>query len=94
MKVCLPELIWYGNTTMEIDLPDDWEVEFCPMRGAKRKTLTIDEMEKDMGDPIGSPCIKELARGKKSAVVIFDDIIRPTRVYEIAPLVIGELIAG
>jgi nickel-dependent lactate racemase len=94
MKIGLPELIWYGNTTLEIDLPDDWEVEFCPMRGAKRKPLTIDEMKKAIGDPIGSPGIKELTKGKKSAVVIFDDITRPTRVYEIAPFVIGELMAG
>ena len=40
MKIDLPELIWYGNTTTTIDLPDEWEVTYCPMRGAKRRPLT------------------------------------------------------
>ena len=94
MKVGLPELIWYGNTTLEIDFPDDWDVELCPMRGAGRKPLTIAEMEESILSPIGSPRLKELAKGKKSAVIIFDDITRPTRVYELAPVVIRELVAG
>jgi nickel-dependent lactate racemase len=94
MKVGLPELIWYGNTTLEIDFPDDWDVELCPMRGAGRKPLTISEMEESILNPIGSPRLKELASGKKSAVIIFDDITRPTRIYELAPIVIRELVAG
>ncbi len=94
MKVGLPELIWYGNTTLEIDFPDDWNVELCPMRGAGRKPLTISEMEKAILNPIGSPRLKDLAKGKKSAVIIFDDITRPTRIYELAPVVIRELVAG
>ena len=86
--------MWYGNTTLEIDFPDDWDVELCPMRGAGRKPLTIGEMEEAILNPIGSPRLKELAKGKKSAVIIFDDITRPTRVYELAPVVIRELTTG
>ncbi len=94
MKVQLPELIWYGNTTLEIELPDNWDVEICPMRGADRRTLSIDEIENAILHPIDSPPIKELAGNRKTAVIIFDDITRPTRVSEIAPIVVEELIAG
>ena len=94
MKVSLPQLLWYGNTTLEMDLPDDWDVELCPMRGAKRKPLNVKEMEDAIHNPIGSPRLKDLARNKKTAVIIFDDITRPTRVYELAPIVIRELTAG
>ena len=94
MKVSLPQLLWYGNTTLEMDLPDDWDVEICPMRGAKRKPLTLNEMEDAIHKPIGSPRLKELAKNKKTAVIIFDDITRPTRVDELAPIVIRELTAG
>ena len=94
MKVSLPELIWYGNTTLDIDLPDDWDVEICPMRGAGRHPLTLEEIEAAIQNPIGSPRLKELARGKKTATIVFDDITRPTRINEIAPAVIRELTAG
>lgn len=94
MRIALPQLIWYGNTTLEIDLPDHWEVEFCPMRGAARPPLTLQQMEDAIRNPIGSPPIRELGRGKKKAVVIFDDMTRPTRTYELAPIVLRELAAA
>jgi len=37
MKVELPQLIWYGNTTLELDLPPGWEVQVCPMQNWRRK---------------------------------------------------------
>ena len=94
MKIGLPQLLWYGNTTLEIEMPDNWEVEVCPMRGAQRAPLTPEQMEAALLKPIGSPTIRELARGKKSAVILFDDMTRPTRTYEIAPIVLRELMAG
>jgi nickel-dependent lactate racemase len=94
MKISLPELLWYGNTTLDIEMPDDWEVEICPMRGAQRPPLTIEQMEAAIQNPIGSPTIKELAKGEKTAVILFDDMTRPTRTYEIAPIVLHELMTG
>jgi nickel-dependent lactate racemase len=94
MKIELPELLWYGNSTLAVDLPDDWEVTLSPMRGAGRKALTTKEMEAAVNKPIGSPTLKELAKGKKRAVIIFDDFTRPTRIDQIAPIVIRELVTG
>lgn len=94
MRVQLPQLLWYGNTTLEIDLPDDWEVDICGMRGASRPPLTIEQMEQAILNPIDSARIRDLAKGKKTAVIVFDDMTRPTRTYELAPIVLNELAAA
>jgi nickel-dependent lactate racemase len=94
MRIRLPQLLWDEASDLEIDLPEDWEVELCPMRGARRPPLSVAQMAEAIGEPIGSPSLKDLARGKRSAVIVFDDITRPTRTWEIAPIVLGELTAG
>ncbi|MCP4752121.1 MAG: DUF2088 domain-containing protein [Proteobacteria bacterium] len=94
MRIELPRHLWYGNTQFEIDLPDEWNVQLCPMNGADAAPLTIEEMKKKINSPIDSPPLKDLAKGKKSAVIVFDDMTRPTRTYELAPIVIEELLAG
>jgi nickel-dependent lactate racemase len=94
MKIRLPELLWYGNKTAEYELPDEWEVEYCPMKGAARMPLTPGELSDAITKPIGTPRLKTLARGRQSAVIIFDDMTRPTRTYEIAPILVDELLAG
>ncbi|MBR9981567.1 MAG: DUF2088 domain-containing protein [Desulfatitalea sp.] len=94
MRVQLPQLLWYGNTTLEIDLPDDWDVQICPMRGVDHPPLSIAQMEKAILDPIESPRLREIAKGRKSAVIVFDDMTRPTRTYELAPIVLKELHAA
>jgi len=94
MKVDLPELLWYGNRTLTIDLSDDWDVTLHPMRGAQSPQISPDDMKRALASPYGSPRLADLAGGKRTAAIVFDDITRPTRVGEIAELVIEELIAG
>ena len=33
MKIELPQLLWYGNTTLEIELPEDWVAQGMLMIG-------------------------------------------------------------
>ena len=94
MKIRLPELLWYGNKTAEYELPDEWDVEYCPMKGAERAPLTPHQLSDAILNPIGTSRLKALAQGKQSAVIIFDDMTRPTRTYEIAPILIEELVGG
>ena len=91
MTIKVPQQIWYGNTEMELYFPSSWKVSFCPMKGGERKKLTPQEMEKAFLNPIGSKPISELARGKKEVVILFDDLARPTPVFEIVPFVLREL---
>jgi nickel-dependent lactate racemase len=94
MKVTLGELLWYGNSSFEIDLPDSWEVTLHPMQGAQAPALTLQRMADGIHQPIGQPRLRELARGKKKAVIIFDDMTRPTRIDQLGPIVIDELLAA
>jgi nickel-dependent lactate racemase len=91
MKIKVPQLLWYGNTEMELSFPPSWSIFFCPMKGGGRKKLSPGEMERAFLNPIGSKPIQELARGKKEVAILFDDISRPTPVFEIVPLLLRDL---
>jgi nickel-dependent lactate racemase len=91
VKIRIPQLLWYENTEMELRFPQTWSIFFCPMKGGERKKLSPKEMEKAFHHPIGTKPIAELAKGKKEVVIIFDDLARPTPVYEIVPYMLREL---
>ena len=76
---------------MELDFPPSWSIFFRPMKGGERRKLTRQEMERTFRKPIGSKPIHELAKGKKEVVILFDDLARPTPVFEVLPLVLREL---
>lgn len=94
MKISLPQRLWYDNGTLDIEFPDTWQVELCPMRGAARPALNHTQIEEAIENPIGTARLRDLARGKKRAVIVFDDMTRPTRTYEIAPILLRELLSG
>jgi nickel-dependent lactate racemase len=91
MQIRIPQLLWYGNTEMELNFPPSWSIFFCPMKGEGKKKLLPEEMETAFLSPIHSRPIHELAKGKKEVVILFDDTARPTPVYEIVPYVLKEL---
>lgn len=90
----LPQLAWYETKELTLPLPDNWEVQICNMAGHDRPALSRDQIRDCIGNPIGSPPIRELARGRSEAVIIFDDMTRVTRVAGIAPYVVEELAAA
>ena len=91
MKVKVPQLLWYENSETELKFPPSWSVFYCPMKGGERKKLSSKEMERAFLHPIGTKPIAELAKGKKEVAILFDDMARPTPVYEIVPHVLREL---
>jgi nickel-dependent lactate racemase len=94
MIVKVPQFAWYGDTELELDFPDSWEVIVPKMAGADTPKLTAQQIKEALRSPIGSSRIAELARGKKEVVIIFDDLTRPTKADEIVPHVIDELHEG
>jgi len=94
MKLSLPRRLWYENDSLDLDLPDDWQVELCPMAGADHPALSRTEIEAALARPVGSPPLRELAQGKRSAVIVFDDMTRPTRCAQIAPYLLREMAAA
>ena len=69
MKIKIPQLLWYGNTEMELSFPPSWSIFFCPMKGGERKKLLPGKMEKAFLNPVGSKPIQELAKGKKEVAI-------------------------
>ncbi len=84
----------YHEEDIEISFPANWEVIECRMAGHNKPALTDEQMRAAMRNPIGSPRLSELAKGKSRVVILFDDTPKPTPTDRIAPFVLEELHAG
>jgi nickel-dependent lactate racemase len=93
-SVSIPTHEFRGDIEERIDLPASWEVNMMKMAGHGAPKLSSDQILERLHNPIGSRALRELAAGKKSAVITFDDLTRPTPASEVAPLVVSELEAA
>jgi nickel-dependent lactate racemase len=72
-------------------LPDGWPAQYYHMPGYKLPALKPEEIKTAIANLIGLAPIRELARGKKEVVIIFDDMTRVTRTAGVVPFVLEEL---
>jgi nickel-dependent lactate racemase len=89
--VMVPQLAWWGDIETELSFPNNWEVTVCHMDGHDAPKLNPEEFRKIFSNPIGCKPIRELAKGKKNVVILFDDMSRPTKAAEIVPFILEEL---
>lgn len=94
MNYALPSNSLYGDTPIQIALPDNWDVNISKFAGYDTRELTALEIAGKIAAPIGTKPISEGAKGKKSAVIIIDDITRPTPCEAVAKAVIAELLTA
>ncbi|MBW2039112.1 MAG: DUF2088 domain-containing protein [Deltaproteobacteria bacterium] len=87
----LPGWTW-AEEKIEIYLPQDWQVTIYPMKGWSAPKIPPSKMIAALRNPLGTPPLKELIKGRKEVAIIFDDLSRPTRVEEIALQLIEELL--
>jgi nickel-dependent lactate racemase len=85
---------WFGDLEERLDFPEDWQIHFVELAGANTPVLTAEEIRQKISSPIGTKLLRDIASGKKTAVITFDDLTRPTPVSVVAPLIIEELKAG
>jgi len=64
------------------------------MAGHDFSPLSDSQIQEAFENPIGTPRIRDLARGKQKVVILFDDLARPTPTGEILPFVFRELTEG
>lgn len=83
---------WYGDKEVTLGFPNNWDISVYESKGAK--ALDESEIAEAFARPIGAERIKQLARGKKSAVIIVDDLSRPTPAHLAIPHIIKELVEG
>jgi nickel-dependent lactate racemase len=85
------ERIPYGKKEIEVRIPrKNYLATLMPKYrpGAKDEAGAI---RRALENPIGTPRLREIARGKKSAVIVVNDITRPTATYRLLPPLLEEL---
>ncbi|HOD28051.1 MAG TPA: lactate racemase domain-containing protein [Syntrophales bacterium] len=90
-RVWVPSRRWYENEERELTFPDRWEVDNLTSPGLDKPGLTPEEVAAKIARPVSGPVLEELARGRKQAVIVFDDMTRPTPAKEVATAILGAL---
>ncbi len=90
-SVKLPQYIWHNQKDVEYALPDSWKVSVQNIAGYNKPAMTPAKIRAAIASPIGTKPLKELAKGKKQVVIIFDDMTRGTRPSDIVPFLLEEL---
>ncbi|MBN1226389.1 MAG: DUF2088 domain-containing protein [Deltaproteobacteria bacterium] len=90
-SINLPQLAWHDPKLVDFPLPDEWDIKIRSIPGHDLPAMNGDEIRKAITSPMGMPPIKEIARGKKEVVIIFDDMTRTTQTWKIAPFILQEL---
>ena len=88
----IPWKAWYGDEEFSLSFPNTWKVRTCAMEGAPEisQEMLIEAFEK----PIGTSKLRDLARGRKNAAIVMDDITRPTKGAPVLTKVLEELDVG
>ena len=83
---------WHGDNELTLNFPTGWEVEMLNPKDAP--ALSDAQIEQAFAEPISTKRIAELAKGKKSAAIIIDDLSRPTPAFKVIPFLLRELFAA
>lgn len=94
MVIKLSQNSWYGGAPVSISLPDDWDARLYGMPADSAPRLTRAQIKEIMDSPLGTRPIFELAKGKKEAAVVFDDMSRGTPCRDMAEIAVSELLAA
>jgi nickel-dependent lactate racemase len=82
-------VIDYGRDGLEIEVPDSAQVlQMAAGAGLDRLDARLDQA---LAHPIGTPALRQLARGRKNACVVIADITRPVPNATILPPVLRIL---
>lgn len=74
--------------------PDIWDVQTYHMKGCDAPRLTDRQIQTALAEPIHSDALNRLASKRSEAVILFDDVTRPTQCSRIVPHVLTELAKG
>ncbi len=91
-NVPVPSRLWYENEERVLSFPDRWDVANLTSPGFDKPGLSSEEIRDRIMHPVEGPTLEELALGRKQAVIVFDDMTRPTPVKDVAPHVLDCLL--
>ncbi len=88
-SIKIPWAAWRAPETLELKLPDSWDISVCRMNG--NSEINNEKIKESILNPIGTERISELAKGKENVVIVVDDMTRTTPIYKIMPYILSEL---
>lgn len=80
---------WYGDQSVSLEFPDQWEVQVTGDQALS--ALSDSAIRQSILLPIASPPLSELAAQRKRAVILIDDLTRPTPTAQLLPIIIDQL---
>jgi nickel-dependent lactate racemase len=86
-KVCFP----YGGETRCVEIPEQQLLDVLSPRDVSPCDDADAEIRRSLASPIDAPPLFDLAKGRKNAVLVCDDLTRPTPAHLILPAVLEEL---
>jgi nickel-dependent lactate racemase len=88
-RITIPFGAWHAEEELELVFPEGFEVR----RADPDDAPAVDDaaIEAAFAAPHGTPRLREIARGRTSAVVAVDDLTRPTPAWRVLPFVMREL---
>ena len=84
----------YGSKRIEWNAPDRAKILESRIGELKSSRPGLEIVREAMENPIDSPRLKELAKGKKDCTIIISDHTRPVPSRDILPLMLAELREG
>ena len=90
----IPTREHFGDEEERLQIPPSWDLTVYHMAGIKAPILSSEEIRQRIEEPIGTKRLADIARGKRTAIITFDDLTRPTPTFEVLTQVIEELKLG
>jgi len=91
VDVVVPEAAWSGKRERILRFPENWRVDIFSMNGYDLPRIDESRIIRSLRSPIGVKPLRRLAEKSREVVIVFDDHTRPTKVGEIAKIVLREL---
>ncbi|HSR11409.1 MAG TPA: nickel-dependent lactate racemase, partial [Thermodesulfobacteriota bacterium] len=85
------EKLPYGKGEVEIKIPRENYLATLMPRFKSGVPDEAAEVRRALENPIGTPKLRDIARGRKNAVIVVNDITRPTATYKLLPHLFAEL---
>ena len=85
----LQNLAWHGDESISLGFPDNWEIHL--IGDHLLPALSIEAIQNSILTPIASRPLSALASMHKRALILIDDLTRPTPTKELLPILLNQL---
>jgi len=81
-EVVVPNIEWHGDTPLTLEFPAGWDVRRCRMACEDQPGMGAEQIRSALETSVGTKPLSRLAEGFEEAVIIIDDMTRPTKSHQ------------